>query len=199
MSVVRSGLGASLFSRTRVAVLSLFLLNSDQRYYVRQVVQRVALGYGAVQRELAILSRIGILEREHEGNQVYYRANRSCPIYGELKSILVKTAGLADVLRDRLSVIEAGCRLAFVYGSFAEAKDDSGSDIDVMVVGRVSFAEVSEALSQAQAAVGREVNPTVYPVGEFRRKLSTPFLKSVLAKPKIFLIGDEHGLAELAS
>jgi predicted nucleotidyltransferase len=153
---------------------------------------------GAVQRELRLLSEAGFLLREREGRQVYYHANRDCPIFEELKAILVKTAGLADVLRDRLGLLADRCRVAFVYGSFAQGLDNSESDVDVMVIGDVTFAAVSDALGDLQTDLRREVNPTVYSVPEFRKKTSTPFIASIIRKPKVFLIGDEDELARLA-
>ena len=193
-----SGLGSALFSKSRLAILCLLYLNADRRFYLRQIVNSTSLGMGAVQRELKLLSEAGFLLREPEGRQVYYRANRDCPIFEELQAILVKTAGLADVLRDRLGLLADRCRVAFVYGSFAQGLDNSESDVDVMVIGDVTFAAVSDALGDLQTDLRREVNPTVYSVPEFRKKTSTPFIASIIRKPKVFLIGDEDELARLA-
>jgi predicted nucleotidyltransferase len=88
--------------------------------------------------------------------------------------------------------------VAFVYGSFAEGRDNARSDVDVMVVGDVTFAAVSDALGDVQNDLLREINPTVYSVAEFAKKISTPFITSVLRKPKVFLMGDEDELARLA-
>jgi hypothetical protein len=73
------------------------------------------------------------------------------------------------------------------------------SDVDVLVVGDVTFSEVVTVTRQAQESLQREVNPTVYPPKEFQAKLSAGhhFLNSVLAGDKVFLIGDEHGLEQL--
>ena len=49
-----------------------------------------------------------------------------------------------------------------------------------------------------QASLGREVNPKVFSTPEStERAASEPFLRDVLAKPKIFLIGNAHDLEEL--
>jgi predicted nucleotidyltransferase len=88
--------------------------------------------------------------------------------------------------------------VAFVYGSFAEGRDNAGSDVDVMIVGDVTFAAVSDALGDVQNDLLREINPTVYSVAEFAKKTSTPFIASIMRKPKVFLVGDENELARLA-
>ncbi len=194
-----TGLGSALFGKSRLAILSLLYLNADQRFYLRQIVDTTKLGMGAVQREVRLLSNAGLIWREHEGRHVYFRANRDCPIFDDLRSILVKTAGLADVLRDRLSPLADRCRVAFVYGSFAQGLDNAESDVDVMVIGDVTFAAVSDTLSDLQTDLRREVNPTVYGVTEFKEKTSTPFIASILRKPKLYLIGDDDELARLAN
>jgi len=91
-------------------------------------------------------------------------------------------------------------RAAFVYGSVATGAERRGSDVDVMVIGEVSFAEVSEALAGAQKTIGREVNPSVYAPADFRAKVAAKhhFLSSVLKGAKMFLIGDDRELARLA-
>ena len=194
----QNNIGKTLFGKSRLAILSLLLVDHTARLYLRQIVSLTKLGVGAVQRELAALTGCGILIRTVEGRQVYFQANTACPVFAELKSMIVKTAGVADVLRERLASIRKDVRVAFVYGSFAEGREQSQSDIDVMVIGFVSFAAVSDALGDAQSTLRREVNPTVYPVAEFLRKRATPFMKTVLSKPKIFLIGDAHDLEGLA-
>lgn len=198
MGYEATGLGSVLFGKSRLAILCLLYLNADQRFYLRQIVETTQLGMGAVQREVRLLSKAGLIRREREGRHVYFRANRDCPIYEDLRSILVKTAGLVDVLRDRLSPLADRCRVAFVYGSFAQGLDNAESDVDVMVIGDVTFAEVSDALGDLQTDLRREVNPTVYGVPEFKEKIFTPFIASTIRKSKLFLIGNDDELARLA-
>src|SRR2546429_414367 len=77
----------------------------------------------------------------------------------------------------------------------------TGSDVDLMVLGRAGFADLARALAGAQAALRREVNPTVTTPREFRQKLAAGdgFARSVLKGPKLWLMGDESDFAELAA
>ncbi|MDP2640376.1 MAG: nucleotidyltransferase domain-containing protein [Betaproteobacteria bacterium] len=189
-----------LFGKTRQALLALLYTHPDESFFLEQLIQTAALGRGTVQRELAFLARAGIVRRTVQGRQVYFQADPDCPVYAELKGLVVKTAGVADALRAALAPLAARIRVAFVYGSVARGEERRASDIDVMVVGEVSFAETAEALGLAQEMLRREINPSVYPAAEYRAKLAAKhhFLSSVLKGEKIFLIGDERELARLA-
>jgi len=200
----RPGLSISdaLFGTVRRSVLGLLYGHADERFYQRQIVRELAVGYGAVQRELRRLTECGVLRRVAEGRQTYYQANSECPVFEELRGLIRKTSGVADMIRAALVGLSAPVRVAFIFGSIAEGREHSASDVDVLVVGdAVRPADVYAAIHRAQQVLHREVNPKVYPTREFCRKLSAGqhFLRSVVAGPKIFLIGDERELANLAT
>jgi predicted nucleotidyltransferase len=189
-----------LGSTVRAKVLGWLFSHPDERYYVRQLESLLGCDATNISRELTKLAAMGILSSRTEGRQKYYQANRDCPIYPELRGLAIKTAGLADELRKALRDLGGRILAACVYGSLARGEVNSTSDVDVLVVGEASFAEVVSALGPAQDKVGREINPTVYPVEEFRQKLAEGhhFLQSVMAGPKLFLIGGESELEGLA-
>lgn len=189
-----------LFGKTRQALLSHFFTHADEAHLQESLIHLAALGRGTVQRELEFLTRAGIVLRTVRGRQVYFQANPDCPIFPELKGLIVKTAGVADVLRVALAPLTERISAAFIYGSVARGGEKRGSDVDVMIIGEVSFAEITDALARTQETIGREVNPSVYPPAEFRAKVAARhhFLNTVLKGEKIFLIGDERELARLA-
>jgi len=197
---ITDNLSATLFGKTRRAVLALLYSHADESFYLRQIARTADVGMGAVQREVKKLSKAGIIRRTIRGRHVYYQANPECPIYAELKSLVIKTVGVGDVLRAALVPITDRITVAFLFGSLVIGGEGSRSDVDVMVVGDVTFTEVVLALSRIQETVQREINPIVYPPEEFRSKLAADhhFLKATLVGPKFFLIGDEHELTKLA-
>ena len=134
------------------------------------------------------------------GHQVYYQANPLCPVFEELKKLVVKTVGVGAALQAALTPLADRINVAFIYGSIARSEERRQSDVDVLVVGKVTFAEVVSSVSEAQKAIGREINPTVYPPAEFRSKVAAGhhFLSTVLRGPMLFLVGDKRGLARLA-
>jgi predicted nucleotidyltransferase len=82
----------------------------------------------------------------------------------------------------------------------ATGTEKKGSDIDVMVVGTVSFGDTVALLASAQEKLGREINTVVYPAAEFKKKVKQDnyFVKTVIKGEKIFIIGDESELNRLA-
>ena len=197
---VLSGGSPSLFGKTRQTLLALLYSRADEEHLQEGLIQLAGLGRGTVQRELEFLARAGVVRRTVRGRQVYFQANPDCPIYAELRGLVVKTAGVADALRAALAPVAAKTVVAFIYGSIAKGTERRASDVDVMVIGEATFAQVSDALGRAQEAIGREVNPSVYAPGDFRAKLAAKqhFLRTVMKGEKIFLIGDERELRRLA-
>jgi predicted nucleotidyltransferase len=193
-------LSRTLFGKTRRAVLSLLYSHIEDAFYLRQIVRTAGAGLGAVQRELKQLSDAGIIQRFVRGHQVYYQANPRCPIFAELKNLVVKTIGVGAALQAALAPLADRIDLAVIYGSIARSEEHRESDVDVLVVGKVTFAEVVSSFSEVQKTIGREINPTVYPLSEFRSKLAAGhhFLNTVLRGPMLFLIGEKRDLAGLA-
>src|SRR5439155_16681674 len=176
-------------------VLAILFGAPDRSFYLNEIVRLSGAGNGAVHRELARLLACGLLTAGIIGNQRHYQANRSAPIFDELRGIVVKTFGIADDLRAGLEPMAAMIQVAFIYGSIAKGSDRAASDIDVMIVSeKLSYPDVLAALDLANSSIGRKVNPSIYRRVEFEKQASEEggFLSRVLEGPKLFLIGAEH-------
>jgi len=189
-----------LFGRVRRAILALFFTRPDESFYLREIVRRTGFGVGPVQREVRQLLDCGILVRDRDR---FFRVNAASPIFEPLKQIVVRTMGVGDVLRGRLSAISDRIVVAFVFGSFARGEQGEGSDVDVLVVSKdrkLGLVEATDLLSGAQERLGREVNPFVLNAAEFRRKMreGNHFIRRVVAGEKVFLIGGGDELERLA-
>jgi len=196
---MHQSLPSLLFPEYRRRVLGLLLLRPEEALHGREVARRTGLPAGTITRELTKLAQAGLLKREKRGNQQVYSANTAGPIFAELASILRKTSGLADVLTEALTPLTPKLGFAFVFGSVARGQETAGSDVDLMLIGDIGFRDAVEVLHPAQTVLAREINPKVFATSEFAIKARTePFLRDVLAKPKIFLIGNAHDLEELA-
>ena len=128
-----SGIASALFSKVRQRVLAVLFGNPHRSFYANELIALAQSGTGAVQRELATLSEAGLLTVKRQGNQKHYQANTDAPVFAELRGLVLKTMGLADVLRAALAPLAPQIELAFVYGSVAKQQDTANSDIDVMI------------------------------------------------------------------
>jgi predicted nucleotidyltransferase len=189
-----------LGSRLRARLLGWLFSHPGERYFVRQLAGLLGEDSTNLSRELARLADLGLVTGSRDGQQKYFRINAEAPVFPELRGLVLKTSGLGDLIRESLQPLAGRVRVALVFGSFAAGKADAASDVDLLVVGDVSLRELVEALSPIQNRLGREVNPVVYPVPEFREKLGQGhrFLSSVLEGPKLFLIGSPDELDRLA-
>jgi predicted nucleotidyltransferase len=187
-----------LLGQTRSSVLSALLLHPEASLHVRELARLTGTHAGSLHRELRALAELGLLLRKEIGRQVHYRANTQNPIFDELTGLLRKTAGVADILRNALLPLVDQIDAAFVYGSMASGDIHVHSDVDVMLVGTLSFADAVLALQPAQETLSREVNPTVFGREEFerRRDQRDNFVARLWKEPKLWLIGEAGELEQ---
>jgi predicted nucleotidyltransferase len=193
----RKSLADALFTKTQQRVLGVLFGQPDRSVYANELIRMAGTGSGAAQRELARLADSGLVVSRRVGHQKHYQANADAPLFDELRSIVLKTVGLAEPLRAALKPLSSSIRAAFVYGSVAKAADRAASDIDLMLVSdSLSYGEVFGALERAAKQLGRPVNPTVYTAAEFAKRTSgeNAFVTRVLEQPKIWIIGGEDDL-----
>lgn len=185
-------------SKSRVETLKLFLFNPEDSFYQRQISTLTNQPIRGIQREVEKLVRIGLLIESSQGNRIYYKVNKNCPIFEDLKRIFFKTVGIGDVLKGCLKESDF-IKIAFIYGSYARGEENFLSDIDLLVIGSITSKELSSLLSKPKSELGREINYTVFSIPEIieRIKQKDHFLNSVLKERKIFIIGDEDELKEI--
>jgi DNA-binding transcriptional ArsR family regulator len=190
----------ALLPKTRQGILGAMFVQPEKTWYASELARRMGVPSSSLQRELKDLTDAGILNNHRKGQMTYYQVNADSPVFPDLRGLLLKTAGLVDVLADDLKPLAAKLRFAFVYGSIASGKERSDSDIDLMVVGRVSPAELALPLRHSRELLGRQINPSVYTPVEFGKKLAAKdhFLTTVLAKPRLFVLGSKNDLGQAA-
>ncbi|HWS65153.1 MAG TPA: nucleotidyltransferase domain-containing protein [Steroidobacteraceae bacterium] len=193
-----SGVADALFTKVQQRVLAVLFGNHARSFYANELIALACSGSGAVQRQLAQLEAAELVTVRRVGNQKHYQANASAPIFEELRSLVLKTSGLVDVLRAALAPLASQIDLAFVYGSVAKGKDTAKSDIDLMVVSeKVAYADIFATLEPATNRLRRTINPTLFSRMELDKRIldGTAFVKRVLEQPKLWVIGEDRGLA----
>ena len=198
MRTAAGTLGTLLFGHTRGAILRVLYGHPDRMFFVRQIAREIGVSVGSVQRELATLSKLGLIDRSISGKQVYYQVNRNHPVFLEMKALVAKTVGAFELLRLALAPLANRIKAAFVYGSMARQEEKAESDVDLTIVGDVTLEEVLAQLAPVEQIIGRPVNPTLYSLAEFQSGLAAGnhFLKSMMRGEKVYLIGEQDGLGQ---
>ena len=182
-------------SKIRQDLLTLFFTNQSQEYYLREL-QRI-LGYSAgnVRRELLKFQKDNLFNTHKMGNLLYYCLNTKHPLFKELKSIVSKTVGVEGGFKKALASIK-GIKVAFIYGSFASKKENADSNIGLMIIGNPGVSSVNGKIAELERRLKREINPIFYSLKEYKSKkrAKNGFIRDLLGKPKIMLVGKENDL-----
>ena len=193
------GISNTLFTKTQQNVLALLFGQPERAFYANEMIALANSGAGAVQRELVRLTDAGLVNTWRVGNQKFYQANADSPIFAELRGIVVKTFGVAQVLQTALMPAWAQIDFAFIYGSIAKGNDTASSDVDVLIVGDVSHQQVLELLQSTQTQLARAVNPTLYTKIEWAQRLKKQksFIMRIIEQDKILIKGSEHDIVPI--
>ena len=199
ISIQMNLLAEILSSKIRGEVFRILFGVDENALHLREIERRSGLTIGTVQQEIKKLLKLDLIKRRKDGNRIYYQANKEHPLYTEIRNIVLKTTGLAEVIKGALSA-SPDIKIAFVFGSIAHHTEKAASDVDLMVIGTLGLRKLTGLLTGISARVGRDINPHVFSEKEFvkRKKGDDHFLNHVLESPKIFIIGTENDLAEMA-
>jgi predicted nucleotidyltransferase len=190
-------LEAIFYTKVRAAVLRLLFGLNARPMYIAEVETITGFANRSVEVELRKLEKLDLLVSTRDRSRVYYSANTASPLYPDIRNIVLKTAGLGDLVREALA--SASVQYAFVFGSLATQTERAESDVDLMIVGPVTHRDVASPLRALTDQLGREINPHFLTAEELQRRLSARdhFLRDVISKPKLFIIGDEHEFAAM--
>ena len=197
ITMLATSIGNALFTKTQQRVLGLLFGKPDKSFYTNEIMRWAAMGRGTVSRELERLVSAGLVSMTREGNQNHYQANNKNPIYKELVSIIKKSFGIADEIKERLKPLDKNIELAFIYGSISKGTETKTSDIDLMLVGKeLTYGLIMEALIPLEDLLQRSINPTIYDKKDFvtRLKEGSSFVTRVMEQPKIMIKGSEDDI-----
>ncbi|NLF19291.1 MAG: toxin-antitoxin system toxin subunit [Lentisphaerae bacterium] len=182
-------------SRVRAEILRLLFGGDRARLHLRELERRSGLAVTTLRQDLRKLVALDLVREEKDGNRTCFSANRDHPLYPDLRSLVARTVGIVEVLRQGLGT--EGIAVAFVFGSVARGEEKAGSDVDLLVIGSVGLRELSRRLGGVGGQIGREINPHAMTPAEFRRRLEDGehFVTAVMAAEKLFLAGGPDELA----
>ncbi|MGB6476454.1 MAG: nucleotidyltransferase domain-containing protein [Candidatus Sulfotelmatobacter sp.] len=179
-----------LRSKARQQLLAYYFTNPTARHHLRDLAERLSIDPSNLSKELGRLERDGLFWSEVIGRQKYFQLNRKYPLFDEVRKIVAKTIGVAQLIAQSLRRIE-GMGEAYLYGSFASNQQDAASDIDVLIIGSPRGEDLAQAVGRLERQLGREINYTVLTPKEFgsRRARKDAFLESVWHNKRVSLVG----------
>lgn len=190
----------ALFTPAQQKLLGLLFVRVNQGFHLNEIMRLTGLGSASAQRELRRLNDAGLIISERIGNVRRFWPNKDSLVYPELSGLVQKTFGLVGVLHSTLTPLSRQLRVAFVYGATAQGEDRLSGDVDLLLIGDdTNYGELLSSLAPAERTLRRKINPNLYSVADFKRRLreQQPFLMRVLEQPKIFVLGDAAALGEI--
>jgi len=174
-------------------------MNPDREFYLRELSNRYNISPRSVSLELHNLEYIGLLQRNIHGKNHFYHINKNHLLYDELKSIIIKTVGIKDIIADQIEPLKAQIIYAFLYGSYADGSFNSESDIDLMIIGEVEPRALSRQLALLNTDLKKEINFTVMSLNEFKYRIrnNDHFINQLMEKKRIFLFGNNNDFERL--
>lgn len=182
-------------SKTRRKILSLFFQNNDKHFHLRKVQREVGEEVNAVKRELDILEKEGVLQKEKRINKVIYTLNTKYIFFDEFLRIFTKqTLFVQSILKNHTKIGQV--KYIVLSQKYAKKQKLKEGEIYLLCVGVIVIPEVIALVSEEEKKFGGEINYTVMTEEEFifRKKNNDPFIWAFLKQPKMMIVGNEEQL-----
>ncbi len=179
-------------SEVRVSILKLMLPEPKKPLHVRAIVREVGTEINAVRRELERLEKLGLLRKRPSSNRIYYSVDTSNVYYSELLSLVATDTGLGSgLIQNRKSL--GDIKFAVLSRKFSRGIPSSSLDVDLFIVGAVTFHVLDSLVKEYEQKLHREIHYSVMGEEEFmfRKRKNDQFVSKILAQGRTMLIGDE--------
>lgn len=187
------------YTKNQSLLLEIFFENPEKKFYLRQLARLLKKEPGNFQRDINKLVKNSILLSEYEANNRFFRINKEYSLYNELRDIFFKTFGVGKRIQKILNTVD-GIEIAFIFGSFAKRKEDTLSDVDLMLIGKFSEDKLFPLISRLESKLSREINYHIFSISDWKEKIKNKdsFIQSIQSNPKIFLKGNEEKLSKIS-
>lgn len=178
-------------------ILTLFFLNPDKKYHLREIQRQTNEAMNAIRREMQHLSDKGFASPEFRGNRKYYVMKKDNPLYYDLLELINKSNGLGRALLDKRSKL-GKVKFIMLSGKYVRGISKEKNDVDILVVGHVVLPEVLQVVKQEEQRRNVELNYTVMTEDEFkfRKQRKDPFVERILRGSRVMIVGDEEELVK---
>jgi DNA-binding transcriptional ArsR family regulator len=195
---VQSSLKHILVSQTRLKLINTLFYFPQEIYYVRQLVRLLDEEINSVRRELENLKKADIVESEWRGNRLYYWANRQSPLFPELVAFANKSSGLGLKLQNKNNNLGQIKLLIYNY-KFISNEKKKEDDIDLIIVGDVSYKEIENNIKQEEEVRGHEINYMIMDKNEFqlRKQKRDQFIVDFFLNCPVVIIGSPQDISNI--
>jgi hypothetical protein len=191
----------ALFTNTQRRLLGLLFGQTDRAFQVCELVEITGGGSGATHRELWRLQEAGLLRATGRGRRVFFQADPKSPIHAELASLVRKTVGIAEPVREAFAPLAAKLQLAFVIEPWGGVPADRARELQLVLVVEPgqspSRADLEVALDLLEQRFRCPVNHPLIVEPDQLRPVLSPRLDYVLKQPRVWVHGSEAALASL--
>ena len=163
-------------SQTRVKLLKLFLLNTDEEFFIRELTRRLDEQINSVRRELDNLKKVGLLRSRMKNRKKFYMVNKKFPLLPELQSIIIKTTDRNKQVAD--AILKMGEAEFILLSGYFIQKD---REVDLFVVGNVGKEELETYLAK-EVSSERPIRFAIMTKEDFvyRLKCNDRFVKEIV-------------------
>lgn len=193
-------IASTLFGKARQAVLTVLFEQPERGFYMRELSRISGIAPGPLQHELKQLVHADLVLKAPNGNRMIYRANTENPVFPELLGIIQKTCGMPIMVARALEEFGENISHAAIYGSVAKGTHQSRSDIDLLIIGDTTLADIVATLPPVEARLAREIGVRLFREAEFIHRIETSdrFVLGVLNGPLLIVKGDWNGFRNTA-
>ncbi|MEO0896453.1 MAG: ArsR family transcriptional regulator [Bacteroidota bacterium] len=151
-------------SKTRIKLLVKFFLNSKTTGYLRNLETEFGESTNAIRVELNKFEKAGMLESFSEGNKKIFKANTLHPFFDDIHSIVMKYVGIDKIVENIAKRLGDVVRV-YLTGEFSKGLD--APVIDLLIIGQIDRAYLSELVAKAEPMVKRKIRYVIYTEKEF--------------------------------
>ena len=146
----------TILAKNSFKLLSVFLFKSDAQIHQNEVVRMSGLSKNTVMKLLSLFTREGMLIESRKGNLKLFSLAEGHPVVKQLK-ILINVSELNVILK---RFTGKGFE-AYLFGSAARGEDTEKSDIDLLIIGKISNDDLADITARITNAMDRDVNPAI--------------------------------------
>ena len=169
-------LKALFSSKARIKLLTTFLLNPDEEYFIRELTRKLDEQINSIRRELDNLKKIGLLRSRVKNRKKYYYTNKEFVIFNELRDIILKAMNNdSDLIKNISKMGEV--ELLLLSGAFV-GKD---APVDLLVVGNIDKDKLQQLLSE-NSKMGKDLKFTTLSTRDFlyRLECKDKFIRDII-------------------